>query len=414
MLDSNSMKTGIFWAGAEKLFVQAIAFAQGVFLARLLSPEDFGLAAMLAIFIGVGVGLAEFGLGTVLVVRGGDSRRVLRWNVGMAIGLYVVLALGAPLIADFYGEPRLCDLTRVMAFSIVVYAMGTVPDACLQRAQRFGKIAWANGISALGSALVTVVLALRGWGVWAIAACGISSAMLRSSLLWLFCRSRGCESFDEEVSFGDTLKLGAKYALSSLINTAWVHVSALLIGKLQSPVAAGLFNRADGWTAAVRNGVNPIFARVAFPCLAEDFRVNARRVRRNALMYAGVNLAMLLPLLLMLYIWTDSIVRVIFGEQWIICVPYIRILLLGAACTPLSNVAGCLIRASGHAGKLVAGDIVRKSVGFGLLFAGCRWGLAGICWAKAMADGVDAVVNVVLAISILRRSQRPSGQMQMV
>ena len=102
----------------EKFLVQGVGFVQGLLLARLLSPEDFGLAAMLGIFLSVGLGLAEAGLGAAYVVYGGNSRQVLKWNLGIAFGLYAILALAAPAIADFYEQPILKNLTWVMGWGL--------------------------------------------------------------------------------------------------------------------------------------------------------------------------------------------------------------------------------------------------------------------------------------------------------
>jgi len=415
MSDSDQMRTGILWAGVEKFLVQGVAFAQGVILARLLCPQDFGLAAMLAIFIGIGVSLSEFGLGTALVVRGGDPWRIMRWNVGVSLACYSVLVLCAPLIADFYGIPRLRELTWVMAFSVVCYSFGTVPDACLQRAQRYRAIAWANGLSAVGSALATVSLALAGCGVWSIAACGLVSAVLRSGLLWLLA---GCEvkkvayTARETSPFRPTLTLGAKYAASGLLDVMWTHLAALMIGKVQNPVSVGLFNRADGWVSAARNCTNPIVARVAFPRLAADFGAgDGARARRDALRLALLNLILLWAGLAVLAIWTGPIVRMVFGAQWLPCVPYMRILILGAAWTPITNVSCCLVRASGQAGRQLAADVVRRSAGLAFLASGSAWGIAGVCWAKAASEFFDALVAMAVAVRVLAaRSKGRNGR----
>ena len=129
---------GMVWTGAEKVLVQGMGFVQGVILARLLRPHDFGLAAMLGLFLSLGSALAETGLGTAYVVYGGDARRVFAWNVGVGAAIYAVLAASAPWIAGFYGEPALKPLTWIMGAGMVALAAcvagGREALECVERA----------------------------------------------------------------------------------------------------------------------------------------------------------------------------------------------------------------------------------------------------------------------------------------
>lgn len=385
---------GLVWTGLERAFVQVLAFMQGVVLARLLCPEDFGLVAMIGIFLSVGAALAESGLGMALVVRGGDERRAFLWNVSAGVALYLLLCACAPLIAAFYRQPVLRPLVWVMGLVLVVQSAGCVPIARLTRMQQFAELALTNGVSAVVAAAAAVTSAGLGAGVWSIAACGLWGAAMRTGLAWwLSMRVPMCGEADA-AGFRALLKLGGGYLVSGLIHTLYLNLYELVLGRLQGPVSVGLFNRSSGWVAAARNSVNPTVERVAFPQMALAARSRGGRQRRICLKFGLLNIVLLWPVMVALWIWADEIVGCVFGAQWLSCVPYLRILILGQLCSPLANIALCVLRAKGRADLILRTDAIKKPLGFAALACGLPFGLTGVCWAKVASDVFEALTDM--------------------
>lgn len=386
------------------MLVQGIAFVQGVILARLLCPEDFGLTAMLGIFLAVGSMFAEGGLGTALVVRGqwvvGSEleRRVFRWNVGMAVGIYALLAIGAPWIAAFYHQPILRELTWVMGLSIILNAACVARSARLQREQEFGKLALVNGGAVLVSSIAGVGMASLGFGVWSIVGVGLAHGVVRLGGLvvsgqWVVGSGEVLTQRheDTEVAFRKMLGFGMRTMASGLVHVVYVNLSQLLIGRFFSSAALGLYARGHRWAVLPGEVVNECVGRVALPCLAKGEA--SVKVKGISVEWWKVNVLLLWPGLVVLWIWAKEIVCFVLGAHWVECVPYMRILMVGQFFTPISNLALTRLKAAGRADLVLKTDFIKKPIGIAALLAGLPFGVAGLCWAKVADDIVEAVID---------------------
>lgn len=359
-------------------------------LARLLCPEDFGLAAMLGIFLGVGGVLAESGLGTAYVVYGGDPRWILKWNIGAASIIYLVLAIAALWIADWYQRPILRELTWVMGLSIVIYAASVVRIAQLQRAKRFKALSIANTMAVLVAFVVAIACALGGLGVWAIVMGALVSGVVR--LVAVEWGSQKVEGEGENaVRFEVLLKYGWKTLVSGLLGSLYFHSFRLVIGKIFDPNIVGLFHRAQHWATLPGNLVNEAVGRVALPCLANG--ATSVKVISMSVEWWKLNVLLLWPGLAVLWIWAEELVGFVLGAQWIGCVPYLRIIIVGAVFTPISNVMLCKIRASGRMNLLLLTDAIKKPLQIVGVVIGAFYGIEGLCWAVAAGEVVEAVVD---------------------
>ena len=403
MEENRATQMGILWTGIEKVVVYGINFVQGVILARLLCPEDFGLTAMLGIFLGLGGTLAESGLGTALVIsvkgRGGEVRRlerqVLGWNVGTAVGIYAVLALAAPWCAAWYGRPLLTPILRAMAVGLVINALSVVATARLTREERFGRLAVVNGLSTVLGASAAIALACAGCGVWSIVGMGLAAATFRTGFAWMAARGGG--EVDEAtfaagvMDFRAALKYGWKLMVSGLIHVVYMESYNMVIGKLWSPAAVGLFARGQRWAKLPGEVVNDAVGRVALPVLS-------RSNGGGALRFTLINAALLWPGLLVLGIWAPQVVSLVLGEQWLDCVPYLRILILGQFFMAGGNIALQLLRARGRSDLVLRTDMWKKPIGFAALACGIPFGVAGLCWAKVVSDIAECVADMAYAI----------------
>lgn len=401
-LNSPVLPSGILWTGLEKVLVQGLGFVQGVILARLLCPEDFGLTAMLMVFVGLGIVLAESGLGTAYVVMGGNSRKILFWNIGIGTVLYCVLFLLAPLIAVFYHEPMLVPLVRVMGLGIVLNAACAVGGAQLQRTQRFRELSAVNVVASLVPMLLAVTLAWQGAGVWSIAWCGVACGGVRFLCLLPFVRLP-----KDDTPIGPLLSYGGKLMLSGIIHTIYTNCYQLVIGKMFNPSAVGLFTRGQRWAVLPGEVVNEAVGRVALPRFArgedlgrlEDFG-------RLGTVFGIVNAGLLWPGLVVLWVWAPEIVGTVLGTQWLDCVPYLRILLVGQVLSPISSTALNLIRASGHAEVLLKTDAWKKPLGVVALCIGAPFGVTGLCWSVVANEVIETVTDLIYA----RRIHQSDGR----
>ena len=410
----NKVRNGILWTGVEKTLVNGVAFLQGVWLARLLGPEDFGLAAMLGVFLSLGTVFAESGLGTALVVYlpsgtrpgkvAGVERRAWRWNMGTACLIYLLLVCVSPAVADWYRQPVLMPLMTVMALNIVLNAASVAAVARLTRMFSFGRLAGVNGVCSVASATVALVLAYAGWGVWSIAAMGLSGTGLKAVLSWWACRS--CEKAEPEAvsrtEFRRILGCGLKLMASGAVHVLYLESYNLIVGKKWSPTMVGLFARGQRWARLPGEIVNESVCRVALPQVANGSL-------RDAVRMGLVNALLLVPGLLVLAVWAEEIVSFTLGSRWLDCVPCLRLVIVGQLFAPVSSIALLVLRAKGAAGEILKTDLVKKPLGFVALGAGIPFGITGLCWASVANDVIEAVVDLFFVWRCWKSGRLVSG-----
>ena len=390
-----SERMGILWTGLEKVVVYGIGFLQGIVLARLLMPADFGLAAMLGIFTGIGGVLAESGLGTALVVKASgrgiaSDRAALKWNVGVALSLACAFTAASPFVARWYGAQILAPLLATLSAAMVVNAAGVSAAARLTRLQMFDKLAAANVAQTLLGALAAIGMALAGFGVWSIAGLVMAQSVARTSVLWWLAWPRRDEPESAETHLRELLGYGWKLTASGMVHSAYCNLYSLLIGKLWSPAAVGLFTRGERWARLPGELVNESVGRVALPKFVSGECSARRMVLENALL--------LWPLLGALWLSSGPIVNVVLGEQWLSCIPYIKILIVGQLFTPFTNVALNALKSDGRTDLVLVSDAIKKPVGILALLTGCLFGMEGVCWAKVVSDVAECVTDVLFVL----------------
>jgi len=282
-------------------------------------------------------------------------------------------------------------LVRVMGLGIVLNAACAVGCAQLQRTQRFRELSTVNVVSSLAPMLLAVVLAWRGAGVWAIAWSGVACGAVRFLCLLPFMRFPA-----DDTPIRPLLSYGGKLMLSGIIHTIYKNCYQLVIGKLFNPASVGLFTRGQRWATLPGEVVNDAVTRVALP----------RFARENGLGGAGrfllLNVALLWPGLAVLFVFAEKIVGTALGPQWLDCVPYLRILLVGQVFVPVTNIALTFIRASGHSEMILQADLVKKPLGLLALALGAYFGLPGLCWSVVASDVIEVVVDLFFAGRIRR------------
>lgn len=393
---SSSALLGVLYTGIEKIIAHGVDFARGVVLARLLCPEDFGLTAMLGIFLSLAGIFIDNGFSIALVQNRdfthGDEHRVLVFNVGVAIVLYTLLFFVAPAIAAFYDEPRLIDITRVLSLTLLFNAPSGIASARLQRTQRFGKLSCANVIVSFFFAAFSIVLAMLGCGVWTLVWTAVVGSVVRLALMWIM--AWGISAPGKDVSrgaFGDLVRYGWKMAAYSLLSNIHGNLVPLVIGKMQTPTAVGLYSRASSWSVMPARIEGDVIGRVTFPRMAEcrNSLDTLRQVRARG---AWLGMALLLPVLVVLWLFAAPLVSFVFGDQWLSSVSYLRILLVGLVWWPLANQNGVALGACGRSDYVLQAEMIRRPLGLLLLAGGCLFGIEGLCWAKVAADFVDWMV----------------------
>ena len=391
--------TSVIWSGLGKVGTKGVAFVFSVFLARMLTPEDFGLCGMIALFIALASMFAECGFSAAIVRKNNltdrDYATVFWSQLASAVVCCAALCLFAPAIAAFLGRSELVGITRLVSVNVVWGALASVPYTRLRLTSRFRAISVVDVVTSVLSGAFGLALAAKGRGVWAIVWQGFAWNALRTLLLFAAARWLPSRTFSRD-SFREFFAFGWKQLAASLVNTTYSNLQALLIGRWFGAAETGLYNRAHYYIHEPGSLMQGIFTEVGYPALAE-VQGDAPRMKRRFLRFAGAEALVMSVGLGVFALFAGEIVEFLVGARWLACVPYIRILALGAAVEPLRQFMLLPFYVKGRTDLVLKLELVEIATAVILLFGALPYGILAICWSKtAYHVGSFALTGVVL------------------
>lgn len=263
---------GVGWSAIENVSQFAVSFIVSIVLARLLSPDDYGLLGIIAIFTAICTAIINGGFTNALIrkknVTNDDYNTVFIVNMGVSLLLYVVIFFCSTLIACFFNHIELIQLTRVSSLGIIIGASALVQQTMLTKRIDFKTQTKITLIASVASGIVGIVMALLGYGVWSLVAQQLSSQCLRTILLWVFSKWAPQLQFSIN-SFKELFGFGWKIMISGLLDTIWKELSQVIVGKYYSPATLGQYTRAKQFSTLFSSNLTSVIQRVTFPVLSE-------------------------------------------------------------------------------------------------------------------------------------------------
>lgn len=383
------------WSAGDALSRQGLQFATTLVLARLLTPADFGVVAMLAIFVAIAGVLADGGFSAALIQRQDvdhDDESTVFWcNLGIGVALALLLACAGPWIAGFYREPRLQAISVAMSLVVVASAMGAIHFALLVKELDFRTQALAGVVGAGTSAVVSITMAWRGYGVWALVAQAVISAVTTSACLWWLHRWRPAFAF-RWASVRKLAGFGGFHLASTLLESAYTRFYSLLAGRMFGARSLGYYSNAENTRQLPASFLASLVARVALPLLsrAQHDPMLARRgvqLSIRAMMFAYA------PGMLAMAAFADLVIEVLYGRQWLPAASLLRVLAMAGLLYPLHMINLHALMAQGHARLMFRLEVSKKALGVLLLVAGARYGLLGLAWSQVAHSIVSLAIN---------------------
>jgi lipopolysaccharide exporter len=399
---------GVAWVGASYLITRATLLVSTVILARALSPRDFGIYAAALAFITYAEVVNDLGVVQALILLPGDRRR---YDAGLVVAFSVsallvgAAMLGAPLVADFFGQPDVSPILRVLSLSLLLRAFGQVPDAILIRDLRFRERFRANAWRAVVQGAVWIALAIAGLGVWALALGYLAGYAVNSAVMWRFVDYRPGRSFWRVSSstVRPLLSFSAPLVGSLLLLALINDVDYLIVGRRLGATALGYYTIAFRVPQMVISNTFLVFSQVLIPVLVRAGQ-DPPRLRRGYLrtlrlqavfgLSAAVGLAVMAPLL----------VPVLFGDRWAPAVVPMVALSLYAAARSLAWGATDVYKAMGRPGLAFLSSFAWLLVLVPALLVGSRFGIEGVAWTQL---GVALVAALVMHEVATREMKLP-------
>lgn len=398
----------VMWSGIERLSAQLIRFAIGVILARLLLPAEFGLIGMLGIFMGVAQVFVNCGFGEGLIQKQNTTRHDESsvFYVNVMFGALAALGLygAAPWIAHFYHQPILTSLTRLMALDVVINSFGIVQTMLLTKEIDFKTQLKASVLSTVASGAMAVVMAMQGFGVLSLAAQVLLGDALRVVLLWAFHAWRPLAVFSLS-SLRELLPYGSRLFASGLLNSIFTEIYTLVIGRIYTPTALGLFTRARQMQQLPVDNLCSIVGRVSFSVFASVQQNKAqlkRGVRKAAKGLALINF----PLMVGLAVTARPLVLVLLTKKWEACVPFIQLLCVGGALYPLSLIHLNALAAQGRSDLFLRLEIIKKVVLAAAIATTFRYGVKGLLVGDIVVSIISCILNCHYSVRLFGYSSK--------
>ncbi|MBR5971059.1 MAG: lipopolysaccharide biosynthesis protein [Paludibacteraceae bacterium] len=386
---------GLLWSAVERFSVQGIQFLVMLVMARILTPDDYGLVGMAAIFIAIANSLIDSGFSQALIRKQNrtdvDKSTVFYFNIVVSVVLYGIIFVVAPFVSDFYKMPSLTWVVRMICLACIVNSFGVVQRAEFFTNMDFKSLTISSLIASIISGFVGIYMALYGYGVRALVVQQVISAVVSNLVLWFLSKWRPLLVFSEE-SFDELFSFGSKLMLSGLLDTAYKQIYPIVIGKLFSASSLGNYNRACHFAQFPSSNLTSIMQRVTYPVLCsiqnEDDRL--RDIYRK---FLKVSAFVVFPLMMLLSALSFPMVDVLIGEKWRFCSELLQIICFAMMWYPIHAINLNLLQVKGRSDLFLKLEIIKKILGIFVLVASAPFGLIAMCYARIGSSIIGLMIN---------------------
>ena len=386
---------GVVWSSVDRFFSQGIQFIFSILIARLLLPSDYGTVAMLNIFLAISQTFIDSGFGTALIRKidrtEEDFSTVFYFNIAAALAFYGILWFTAPYIADFYDIPLLKDITRVVALTLVFGSFSGIQSARLSIAIDFRSRAIISITVTLVTGALGLWMAYSGYGVWALVMQSVVSSLLRTILLWAFVRWMPKLVFSWK-SFKELFSFGSKLLASGLLDTAYNNIYTLVIGKVFSSSALGVYSRADSLAQYPSSNITSVLQGVTFPVLS-SIQNEPERLTSAYKKFIRLSAFVVFPLMIGLSAVADPLIRLVLTDKWEGAIYLLQIICFSMMWYPVHAINLNLLQVEGRSDYFLKLEIIKKIQGVIVLCITIPLGLVTMCYGRVVSSVLCLVYN---------------------
>lgn len=399
---------GVVWSAMERFSVQGIQFILAIIIARLVSPSEYGLIAMLAIFLAIAQSFVDSGFSNALIQKKGrtevDYSTVFYFNLGVSIVIYLLLFVGAPYIAAFYKEPVLSSITRWVGLNIILSGLSIVQRAQLTIRVDFKTQAKASLIAVILSGAVAVYLAYAEYGVWALVTQSLLNTLLNTLFLWIFSHWFPSLVFSWS-SFRTLFSFGFKLLLSGLLHTIYINLYSLVIGRWYSSANVGYYNRAYQFASFPSINIVSIITRAIYPvqCAMQD---DDERLNATFMQYLRLSCLIIFLPMVTLAVLAKPLILILLTEKWIPAAELLSILCLAYMWYPIMVINNNILNVKGRSDYFLKAEILKKIVAIAILFVTLPYGVKILCWGVVLYNFFDMGIIIFYSRKVIRTGYR--------
>lgn len=383
------------WSAIERFSTQGVQFAFGIILARMLTPSDYGVIAMLTVFLAISQTFIDSGFANAIIRKidrtEKDMATMFFFNIGMSLICYTIIFFAAPFIAQFYAMPELTLILRVLAIRLIIQSFNAVQTTTLTIRIDFKKQAKISLTCAIVSGIVGIIFAYMGYGVWALVIQSLFSTILMSSLYWLIVRWRPTCFFSKE-SFKYLFGYGSKLLISGLIDTVYNNIYPLIIGKFYTPAQLGGYSKAEHFAQFPSLNITRILQRVSFPVLSQ-MQNDPERMRKGYLKFLNMSTFIIFPLMMGLLALARPCTLFFLTDRWEEMIILLQLLCLAMMWHPVHAINLNILQVLGRSDLFLKLEIIKKITGVSILLITLPIGITAMCIGQVVSAWICLFIN---------------------
>ena len=395
--------SALIWSFIDKFGQHIIYIVTGVFLGRILSPNDYGLVGALTFFIAISTILVGSGYNRALLNKAEISQVELStlffYNVGMGIIIYIILYFCAPLISLFYKQPLLTSLSRVLFLTIIFNSLLIINAALLSKKMDLNSLARANLYALFPASLISIFMAINGFGVWSLVVQTVLFNFFKVITLAYFSKWRPSFKYNNQI-LKELFPFSSKFMLTNLITTIFNNIYYIIIGRYYTIGLLGFYTQANKYQDIPTGLINNTFRAVSMPILSE---INQDKDRLKRVLSKLIQTIAFIgfPVMLGMILVAKPLFIVLITEKWLASVPVFQILCVSGLFVMFSSVFEESILSRGKSGQLLVVEILKKVALIALIFITLRYGLIGLAIGWAISSLISLSLSIYLTTSIV-------------
>lgn len=397
---------GIGWSFIEKIAGYLIQFIFTILLARMLSPEEFGLIGLMLVFTSISQVFIDSGFTQTLIrnkeLNSKDYSSVFYLNVVIGIFIYLLLFIFSEKIAYFYEEERLKNICRVMFLSIVVNSFSIVPNSLVQKDMNFKILAQRTLLANIASGLIALVFAFWGFGIWALVFQILFGNVIKTILLWVFVAWRPMLFFSFQ-SIKSLYKFSINVMLSSLLDTIVSNVHLLIIGKYYNRIQLGFYTQAYNLQSIPSNALVAVIRGVSFPAMSK-IQEDPKKLINYFSKLQSLTFFFVFNAFLLLSILSEEIVMILLGSKWISSIDYLRLTCFVGAFLPIYNLGMNVLLVYGEGKKFLITNVIKRVVTVSLMLATIGFGIKVLIYGQIAAVLINSFITMKATSLVIQLS----------
>lgn len=407
---TNSLKqktiSAFIWSSFGQYTTQGVTFVITVILARLLEPSEFGLIAMLTIFVVISTTLQNFGFNAALIQRNDitstDYSTIFYFNIGVSIFIYIILFLSAPWIASFFNELQLVLIARVYMIILIINGMSIIQTTILTKKINFKPQVVIRLITAILSGIVGIVMALNGFGVWSLVVQALLGSCLNSILLWFLNDWRPSLEFSMS-SFQKLFGFSSRLFASNMLYNVFSAIDNLVIGKLFSAADLGFYTRAKSLKELPLKNTTTVLEKILFPVFA-TIKDDITKLLQVFNKFLGLIAFIVFPIMLGMAAVADPLIRVLVTEKWLPAVGYLQLFCFFGFVKPLRSININILMVKGRSDIILNLEIINKILFVIGMVIGFNWGIKGFLIAHLIVNYLIYLILINYSCKFLNYS----------